>query len=83
VTIVLCHDTSAGVAEALCDQKQRRARLWLPGIVGTYPSGQKSVIARPWLQRYLSEMTLSPDGVMGSSMARRDKTSAWSAIYLL
>ena len=25
VTIVLCHDTGVGVAEALCDQKQRRA----------------------------------------------------------
>jgi hypothetical protein len=32
---------------------------------------------------YLSEMTLSPDGVLGSSKARRDKKSAWSAINLL
>ena len=31
VTIVLCHDVGVGVAEVLCDQKQRRARLWLPG----------------------------------------------------
>jgi hypothetical protein len=88
VTIVLFHDTGVGVAEVLCDQKQWRARLRLPGSyqmlgVGTDPPGQKSVITRPWLQRYLSEMTLSPDGVLGSSMARRDKTSAWSAIYLL
>jgi hypothetical protein len=48
----------------------------------TYPFRTK-IITRPRLQCYLSDMTLSPDGVLGSSMARRDKTSAWSAIYLL
>jgi hypothetical protein len=31
VTIVLFHDTGVGVAEVLCDQKQWRARLRLPG----------------------------------------------------
>jgi hypothetical protein len=34
-------------------------------------------------QRPVREMTLSPVRVWGSSMARRDKTSAWSAMYLL
>jgi hypothetical protein len=31
VTIVLFHDTGFGMVEVLCDQKQRRALLWLPG----------------------------------------------------
>jgi hypothetical protein len=30
-----------------------------------------------------SATTFSPDEMPGSSMARRDKASAWSAIYLL
>ena len=34
-------------------------------------------------QRPVREMTLSPVCVLGSSIARRDRTSAWSAMYLL
>lgn len=82
--MALCYDTGIGVAEALCDQKQRRARLWLLLGVSVHILPGKNRSSRGHgFQRYLREMTLSPDGVLGSSMARRDKTSAWSAIYLL
>ena len=62
---------------------QHSEALTIASRVGKYPSGQKSVMAWPLFQRCVSEMTLLLEGVAGSSMARRDRTSAWSAIYLL
>jgi hypothetical protein len=41
---VLCYDAGVGVAEALCDQKQWRARLWLllGGSVHILPGKNRS-----------------------------------------
>jgi hypothetical protein len=52
----------------------------MPRRIGGHPGRMGGVTA---FQRRVRETTFSPDDAPGSSMARRDKTSAWSAIYLL
>lgn len=79
-----CDSGAAAVwSAAILLGNQHSEALTIASRVGKYPSGQKSVMAWPLFQRCVSEMTLLLEGVAGSSMARRDRTSAWSAIYLL
>jgi carbon-monoxide dehydrogenase small subunit len=70
-------------AKALLDRNpnptETGARYWLAGNLCRCTGYDKDIR----LQRCVSDTTLSPGDMLGSSMARRDRTSAWSAIYLL